>query len=95
MVVVVVAAAAAAGCSGALAAGSGGVIWAEIGGEEGAGGFGVAGRSEAIRGVGYEFVSSARTNAEAGYPLMTREVLWQRCCDVRRELDIVQTAHMC
>lgn len=43
--------------------GSGVVVWAEITGEEEAGGFGVAGRSEAIRGLGYGVVSSARTNA--------------------------------
>lgn len=48
---------------------------AESTGEGEAGGFGVAGRSEAIRGLGCEVVSSARTNAEAGYPLMTRGVL--------------------
>lgn len=41
---------AADGCSEALAAGSGVLRWAEIAGEEEAGEFGVAGRSEAIRG---------------------------------------------
>lgn len=50
-------------------------MWAEVSGEREAGEFGVVGRSEAIRGLGCEVVSSARTNAEAGYPLMTRGVL--------------------
>lgn len=64
-----------AGCSGALVGGSGVVMWAEVTGEGEAGVFGVAGRSEAIRELEFEVVSSARTNAEAGYPLMTRQVL--------------------
>lgn len=64
-----------ADCSRALAEGSGVVMWAENSGEGEAGEFGVAGRSEAIRGLGCEVVASARTNAAAGYPLMTREVL--------------------
>jgi hypothetical protein len=64
-----------AGCSGALAGGSGVVTWAEVSGEGEAGEFGVAGRSEAIRGLGCEVVRSASSNAAAGYPWMTREVL--------------------
>jgi hypothetical protein len=44
-------------------------------GKREAGGFGVAGRSEAIRGLGYGVVASARTNALADYPLMTRAAL--------------------
>lgn len=63
-----------ADCSGALREGSGVVMWAEVSGEGGAGEFGVAGRSEAIRGLGCEVVRSARTNAVPGYPLMTRDV---------------------
>lgn len=66
------------GGSGALAAGSGEGMGAESPGEGEGGGFGVAGRSEAIRGLGYGVVASARTNAEAGYPLMTRELLAAR-----------------
>lgn len=52
-----------AGCSGALAEDSGMVVRAEVIREEEAGEFGVAGRSEAIRGLGSGVVSSARTNA--------------------------------
>ena len=66
---------AAADRSGALAEGVGVVMWAEVSGEGEAVGFGVAGRSEAIRGLGCEVVVSARTNAAAGFPLMTRELL--------------------
>lgn len=58
-----------------FAAGPGVIMWAEDIGKRGAGGFGVAGRSEAIRGLGYGVVSSARTNALADYPLMTRAAL--------------------
>jgi hypothetical protein len=72
---VCVAAVAVVGGSGALADGSGVIMWAEDIGNGGAWGFGVAGRSEAIRGLGYGVVSSARTNALADYPLMTREAL--------------------
>ena len=61
-----------AGCSGALAEGSGVVIRAEVSRDGEAGEFGVVGRSEAIRGVRSEVVSSARTNAGSGYPQMTR-----------------------
>lgn len=64
-----------ASCSVALVEGSGLVRWAEVTGEGEDGGFGVAGRSEAIRGLGFGVVSSARTNAWAGYAQMTREVL--------------------
>jgi hypothetical protein len=70
-----------AGSWGALAGASGVVVRAEDSGNEEAGVFGVDGWSEAIRGVGIGVVSSARTNAEAGYPQMTRRVLaavlWQ------------------
>lgn len=52
-----------AGCSRAVADDSGIVVWAENSGEGEAGGFGVAGRSEAIRGVWFGVVPSARTNA--------------------------------
>lgn len=55
-----------------LAAGAEVVEGAEITGEGEAGEFGVAGRSEAIRGGGIGVVSSARTNAGAGYPQMTQ-----------------------
>lgn len=44
------------------------VIWAEIVGEVEAGGCGMAGWSEAIRGIRFGTVSSARTKADAGYP---------------------------
>lgn len=39
------------------------VIWAEVSREGEVEGFGVAGWSEAIRGIGFGVVSSARTNA--------------------------------
>ena len=61
-----------AGCSEALADDSGVVMWAEIVGEVEAWGFGMAGWSEAIRGIRFGIVSSARTKAEAGYPQMVR-----------------------
>jgi hypothetical protein len=72
---VCVAAVAVVGGSRVLAAVSGVIMWAEDIGKREAGGFGVAGRSEAIRGLGYGVVASARTNALADYPLMTRAAL--------------------
>lgn len=92
--VVAVAGCSEAGCSKAVVVGSGVVIWAEIVGEVEAGGFGMAGWSEAIRGIRFGIVSSARTKAEAGYPQMVRKVLAEVLCTSKCSMFRLDSSHL-